>query len=183
MRLSTRTILDLFLLTSNSLLPSEHRPLPFRYSEQPSLWMSIRFTPKSVPPSLPIRSSPITSLNLLAVGQWIQMVSYDSTPGSMFRISTTFDSAYSSTNMITRSPVTSDKTGLWISLDATTFGLNSVALLSPTSNPVPLVCAQSHRDIVPTDSSNNFRSPSVRGTPYPWTSSRNSPAHQDSIQS
>ena len=107
----------------------------------------------------------------------------DSTPGSMFWTSITFDYEYYNTSMIIQSQDISDKTGLWISSDATMSGQNSVTPLSCTLNRAPLVCAQSHRDTVLTDSLSNSRSPNTRGTPSPWTSSRSFPDPPDLTQS
>jgi Integrase core domain/Chromo (CHRromatin Organisation MOdifier) domain len=79
-------------------------------------------------------------------------------------MSTISNYEYYSTSMIILSPDTSDKIKLLISYVVNTYGLISGAPLSPTSSLVPLVCAQSHRDIDPTDFWNNFWSY------HPWNS-------------
>ena len=183
MRQLIRTIFTLFLLTNSSLSPSKPCPYVSQYSELPSPWTSICSTPISDPLFPPILSSLNTSRTRLAVGQWTQMDISDSTPGSTFRTLITFDYEYYNTSMIIRSPDTSDKTRLWISSDATMSGRNSVIPLSCTLNCAPLVCAQSHRDTILTDSLSNFRSPNARGTPSPWTSSRSFPDPPDLTRS
>ena len=147
-----RTTFALFLLTNSSPSPSEPRPYVFQYSEPPSPWTSTYSIPISDPLFPLILLSPNTSQTCLAVGQWIQMATSDSTPGFMSRMSTISDYEYYNTSMIIRSLDTSDKIGLWISSDVIMSGLNSVTPLSCILNRASLVCAQSHRDIILTDS-------------------------------
>ena len=111
------------------------------------------------------------------------MTTSDSTPGSMFRMSIIFDYEFFNTSMIIQAPDTLDKIRLWILSDATMSGLNSVTLLSHMLNHAPLVCTQSHRDIVLTDSSSNSRSLNTHETPSPWTSLRSYPDPPDLTQS
>ena len=156
MRQLIRTIFALFLLTSSSPSPSKPRPYVSQYSKPPSPWTSTYSTLMSDPLFPSILLSLNTSRTHLAVNQWTQMDTSDSTPRSTFQMSTTFNYEYYNTSMIIRSPDTLDKTGLWILSDTTMFGPNSVTPLSGTLNCAPLVCAQSHRDTVLTDSLNNF---------------------------
>ena len=170
-------------LTNSSPSPSEPRPYVSRYSELPSPWTSICSTPISDPVFPPILPSENTSRTRLAIGQWTQMDTSDSTPGSTSWMSTTFDYEYYNTSMIIQSPDTLDKIRLWISSDTTMSGRNSVTPLSCTLNRALLVCTQSHRDTILMDSLSNFRSPNTCGTPSPWTSSRSFPDPPDLIQS
>ena len=179
----TCTIFALFLLTNSSPSPSEPCPYVIRYSEPPSPWTSICSTPISDPLFHPIPLSPNTPRTCLAIGQWTQMATSNSTPTSMCWTSTTSNYEYYNTSMIIRSPDISDKIGLWISSDVIISGLNSVTPLSHMLNHAPLVCTQSHRDIVLMDFSSNSPSPNACGTPSPWTSSRSYPNPPDLTQS
>jgi hypothetical protein len=71
--------------------------------------------------------------------------------GFMSPTSTISDYEYYSTSMTILSPDTLDKIVLLISYIVNMYGQISETPLSPTSNLVPLVCAQSHRDINPMD--------------------------------
>ena len=168
---------------NSSPSPSEPHPYVIRYSEPPSPWTLICSTPISNPLFYPIPLSPNTSRTRLAIGQWTQMVTSDSTPASMCQTSTISDYEFFNTSMIIQFPDTLDKIRLWISSDVIMSGLNSVTPLSLMLNHVPLVCAQSHRDIVLMDSLSNSQSPNAHGTPSPWTSLRSFPDPPDLIQS
>ena len=171
------------LLMNSSSSPSEPHPYVIQYSELPSPWSSICSTPISNQLSHLIPLSPNISWTHLAIGQWTQMVTSDSTPGSTLRMSTILDYKFFNTSMNTWSLDILDKIGLWISSDATMSGLNSITPLSHMLNCALLVYAQSHRDIVLTDSLNNFQFLNACRTPSPWTSLRSFPDPPDLTQS